>query len=220
MPRTPLRHAPAMPSETVQSLVSLAIVLHLIVVVLAVSANLQPSPLQQRLLTVLGVYLQPLGLQLSTPVGHRNYHLTHGLPWQGEAWLEVEILEGSAAGDIYRIPGDAGGARGRQLARMMTFYASEGTGLEEQLAKLARGVGRHVLVSREQQAGLVRVMTRRPPSLGEMQSGTRPDPNAPQYLDTLYEARVWLDRDGDVQLLRRDAAGQVAPLRAGASDDE
>jgi len=71
--------------DAFRSVVSLILVVHLFCVAVALTSNLAPSPLQERLVTVLAPYLQLVNLDLN----YTPYYLTHETSLDTDHWIEV-----------------------------------------------------------------------------------------------------------------------------------
>jgi hypothetical protein len=214
------RQPPAVPTPTVRSFVSLALVLHLVCIGFVFSANVNPSLLQQRLAGILGPYTQLLHLD----PGLAKVQFTDGTPATEDYVIVVvpRMSDGAAAeADQVRLPGSEPRFspqrwRAAALAREMGAY----TPRDELIALFARAIGAQVMQDKGLDHVYVRVLHKasQPLNLAELLPGFPPDdPDAPPYFDQIYEAEVWIDEDGDVQVLKRATGRDAAPTSEGGA---
>jgi hypothetical protein len=189
--------------------------IHLFCLFLGLVSNYIASPLQVGLLSspVIAPYFQFLRLRPAVPF----VLVTDNTELTDDYVLEVEVTAGAQKGEIVRFPpstvaGSASARRHQLLARTIgvtTFMGDEGDA-----ATLSKAVGAYVLDQGPNEEVIVR--TRRyqpqPRELDLTNPSTPADPTAPEYLSTAYQARVWRDRFGQVQLLKIEEKKVVAPL--------
>ena len=205
-------------TETVETkshpIASLLLVVHCFCVAVVLSSNFSPSELQVQLVDRIGPYTKLLNFDPNfTP-----YHLTSGLPDEGEHYLEVVDASDSNR-VVTRLPGS--GWRGtpsyhrfQTLADVVSFHATRE--LDSVTGALARSIGGHFLTD---ESGLERVIVRCHSRLAQPRRLEQPgavypeDPHDPSYLETVYEAEVWKADDGSIQVLKRSARREVAPTR-------
>ena len=104
------------------------------------------------------------------------------------------------------------------LANVLSVYGSSEQ--EDDLSALiARAVGRRLMDENEARAAVVRSVQRmsQPADVNSLFPGFPPDdPTASQYDVTIYEADVFYDDDGQVQVNKRAGRGEVAPRQSTA----
>jgi hypothetical protein len=226
MNRPEQNHHERQPSSNVRSLISLALIIHLMMVLVAVSSNFFPSLTQRKLVTAFSPYLQPLNLNLSNNYSLKLYHYTHGEPVHDDHFLEVEFTGGPRSGETVRLPdGQIHGLANctRYLALARTLAAMQAQGNDEFLNKLTeQGLAPYFLQGEPETQAIVRVRRHAPMSrYAEAARQEAPlDPDAPAYFNTLYEANVTVAADGQVYLTKIEDAGQVAPLREGQDSND
>lgn len=196
-----------------RSLVSLAIVLHLLCVGFVYSANYNASRLQERLAGIFAPYTRLLHLD---PGGAR-LQFTDGSPRSDDYLIVVapKLSDGSIGeADAVRIP-DAENRLGPQRRRLLALaseiaaYAEQPAG-EDLAALLAQTIGESVMREKELEQVVVRVVHR----------GSKPlyDDLAPEELSTeymAYEADVWRDEDGALHAQKRTTGLGAAPTSQG-----
>jgi hypothetical protein len=199
-------------SPTTRLVISLLLFAHLFFVLVAITANMAPSPLQTRILSRFAFYTQLLNIDLNfTP-----YHLTFG-PEDADHRIEV-LPEGRAAesDDAWIVLPDVGSPgsdrhqRYERLARVMSFLSREQN--DAMTARLARAVGLHFLGQRDQRLERVRCRTHLPQRWTSIQGGTaaRRDPWDPSYFQVMYDASLVTSADGEVSVVKRAEDSQVA----------
>jgi len=213
------------PGANVRGIVSLLILIHLFMVAVAMSGNLAPSRAQERLLGLFSPYLQPLNLKLSDVFSHKLYHYTGDDPTSFDHFVEVEFQGGSRDGEVIRLPdgqwrGTPNRNRVQALTHMLGFYAENQQ--DELLGRFVQAIGSHYLAGNAGAEVIVRVRRHLPVPVSSTEASLQQplDPDAEVYFQTLYQARVWLDANGQSNLVKLDASGQVAPLRGGEGDDD
>ncbi len=214
MPYEPAPPEAGYPGSTVRSIVSLLLFVHVFCLFVALSTNYFLSPLQVQLLNApfLAPYVQFFKIRPTAP-----YHLTDGSELSDDHTLEVEVTEGPQKGEIIRLPASKVGAssvkrRFALLAR--TVAVTSYLGAEQNSAAFAKAVGARVLADGNNEEVIVRCRRYRPqPRLLDTTNAANPaDPTDPAYLTNTYQARVWRDRNGQVQLLKIEEKKVVAPL--------
>ncbi len=200
------------PDGNVRSIVSLLLFVHVFCLFVALSGNYYLSPLQIRLLNALGPYVQLFKLKPTAP-----YHLTDASELSDDHFIEVEVTAGAQQGEILRLPESA--VRGNSAKRRFnllakTMGATSYLGAEQNTAAFARAIGAHALNEGNNQEVVVRCRRYQPQprQMDPAAAATPADPTAEAYLTTAYEARVWRDRSGQVQLLKIEEKKVVAPL--------
>lgn len=213
------------PASLGRSLVSLGLTIHLLCVgvVLAASCpNFRRSPLQNRLVALFAPYTQFLCFDPDfTP-----YYYTLGRPVDDDTWLVIDLYP-SAEQPVdqqtplrtLRLPEAESrlGLRRRQalqLARWLALHADPEVENEDLTSEIARAAGAWGMRQAAAQRAVVRCVRRmsQPFDLATLNPGFPPDrPAAPAYDLTVYEADVWRDEDGEVQVLRRASRAEVAP---------
>jgi hypothetical protein len=200
------------PNATVRSIASLVLFIHLFCLFIALTSNYYLSPLQIALVNAIGPYIQLIKLKPTAP-----YHLTDASELSDDHFLEVEVVAGPQPGEIIRLPESRVGAsptgrRGEFFAR--TIGATTYMGADPNTAALAKAVGAHILAQDGAEEVIVRLKRLRPQD--RVRDRTNPatpaDPTAEAYVNTAYQARVWRDRMGQVQLLKIEEKKVVAPL--------
>jgi hypothetical protein len=204
-----------------RSLVSLGVVLHLLCIAFVFAANVNPSRLQQRLAGVLAPYTQLLHLD----PGFARVQFTDGSEASDDHRIVVapRLRDGSAGeADAVYFPGHearftADRWRATALANEMSAYADR----DDLIALFAKTIGTRVMQDRGFDHVFVRVQHKSPQplDLATLLPGFPPEnPDAAAYYDLVYEAEVWIDEDGETQVLKRASGRDAAPTsQAGAS---
>jgi hypothetical protein len=222
--------SPATPSDngqlspTVRSVLSLVLVLHFACVFTVLASTYLRSELQRRLVGIFGPYTQFLGFDPGTSI---PYYYTHGRTEDDDAVIELDLYKSSdipvgqqEIAATSRLPAAdspwlGGRAKGIALARQLAILGDPDR--DDDTANLiARGVGRRAMDATGTKRAVVRCVRRltQPLDLRSLLEGFPPnDPTAAEYDELIYEADVWIDEDGDVQVQRRAAAAEVAPRR-------
>ncbi|MBW3596558.1 MAG: hypothetical protein KY475_04700 [Planctomycetes bacterium] len=207
----------AAPGSAARTIVSLLLFVHLVCLFVALASNYLMSPMQIRLLNVLAPYIQFFKIQPTAP-----YHLTDGTEISHDHVLEVEVTAGPQKGEIVRLPegGVSGWApRQREQTLARTVAVTSYFGAEQNTAALAKALGTRMLDLGENEEVVVRCFRRQPQErLFDATSAATPaDPSDDAYLNAVYEARVWRDQYGQVQLLKIEEREVVAPLEKQSS---
>jgi len=184
------------PTELVLAMVTVALVLYLIGLVLAIATN-SLSGASPLLATVKSRIFSPLLVPMWLDLGY-DYRLTHGL--DEDADHEVELHRHGANEPILLLPGRATGeraARWRRLARSIALGS-----LDEDGSIVAAGVARGGFAVVGDDDLDLRVVRR---------SQAERDALVVDDVEEVYAARVRLV-GGDVQLIRDEPPGELAPL--------
>lgn len=208
-----------------RSLASLALTIHLfcVGVVLAASCpNFRRSALQNRLVALFAPYTQLLYFDPDfTP-----YYYTLGRPVDDDTWLVIDLypsadkpVDQQSPIKTLRLPDGEGrlSLRRRQamhLARLLALHADPEVENEDLTSEIARAAGSFGMRQANAARAVVRCMRRlsQPFDLAALNPGFPPDrPTDPAYDVTVYEADVWRDEDGEIQVLRRASRAEVAP---------
>lgn len=204
---------PVTPS-TAQAVASLLIFIHLFLVAIAFTSYSSASALQQRLLSVFGPYLKTFNFDVNRTYGAAaRYHLTHALQTDVDYTVEVD---GKVKGTVERVGIPPGGLWPRQRQQRYQALANATGWLAEDpvvQSILPRAIAGAVLDSLGAAQGTVRCRAHYLTPLENMSSGTpaQRDPYDPSYYKIVYEADV-LVADGNVDLLKRSAAAETAPV--------
>jgi hypothetical protein len=208
----------------VRSVLSLALVLHFACVFTVLASTYLRSELQVRLVNIFGPYTQFLGFDPGNAI---PYFYTHGRTEDDDAVIQVDLYQ---SGEIpveqqeiaaqVSLPADDSPWLGNRaktiaLARLLAILGDPDRD-EDSANLIARGVGRRAMDATATRRAVVRCVRRltQPLDLRSLLEGFPPnDPTAAQYDELMYEADVWIDEDGDVQVQRRAAAAEVAPRR-------
>ena len=190
------------PSETTRAVVTVAVAFYLVGLVLTIMGNTTSGSsalvrtLKSRLFSP---WLAPAWLDLGF-----DHRLTWGLPEDADHVLEIRpAASGAARGATLRRPDGLRGeraARWRRLARAVAVDGTEGDAAGALAA--AVGAGGFALVGGDDVTG--RVLRQPLPERGA----------AAAPLEQAYEARV-RRVGGEVQLIRAEEPGAVAPLATG-----
>jgi hypothetical protein len=224
------------PSDLTRNIVSLLLFVHIFCVAVALWGNFQRSSIESRLLEVLAPYLRTLNLDPD----FTRFYLVHGSQSDDDRFFEVEIVpedapggkaadsppaSEAASGKIVALPesGIRGGLARRRyfaLSYVMGFYANPDVDNETVTGELAKAIGGAVLREEGATRGVVRCKHHmsQPRELRRLVAGFPADPHAPQYAVTEYEADVWFDDQGQVQVNPRIAALETAAVEQGAKE--
>ncbi len=214
MPGSSIDSAAAGPSDRTRSIITLLLVLHLIIVAVALSGNYLRSPLQARFLDVLRPYAQLLNFELD----FLPYQLTHATAADVDHRIEV-LPEGADPddADAWRgLPdrGFRGGERYhryQRLARLMAFLAEQGAS-ETAVSMIGRSVAENFVQQQDVRTDRIRCRRHMLQPAEAVRGGTaeQRNPNDPSYFRTLYDASTIVDDSGRVDLVKIDAADEVA----------
>lgn len=195
-----------------RSLVSLAIVLHLLCVGFVYSANINASRLQQRLAGIFAPYTQLLHLD---PGGAR-LQFTDGSQDSDDHVLVVapKLDDGSIGeADAVRIPADEGrlGAQRRRLLALTADLAAFGEQREDLAALLAQSIGESVMQQKQLDHVVVQVIHQ---GAEPLYDDTLEEARSTDF--TVYDAEVWRDEDGVIHTQKRTTGLGAAPTSQGA----
>jgi hypothetical protein len=207
---------------TLRSIISLALCIHLFCVAVVLASNFRRSPLQARLVSMFAAYTQLLHFDPEfTP-----YFYTLGRSIDDDTWLAVDLYPSAdqpvseqQIAETMRVPG--GGSnwfdhrrRGFQLAKLLAASAEQGVENDDLTGEIARSVGGWAIGQSKNQRAVVRCMRRmsQPFDLANLNPGFPPSrPTDPAYDAPIYEADVWKDEDGQIQVQKRASRAEVAP---------
>ncbi len=147
-----------------------------------------------------------------------GFHLTHGMDFENDHVVEIELAGTPAT--VMRYPDDAGrgtGWRGglrrqrwRTLARHWASYATNGD--DELLSELSAAIGRHVFATTEATRLTLRCRRRSPQMLISDPPGATAADEIPPY-ETVYAADVIRDSAGNVRVIKQVAVQEASPVR-------
>lgn len=189
--------APSRPSELVRAAVGVAILLYLVGLVLAIAGN-SASGSSALVRVVKGRLFSPWMAPAWLDIGF-DYRLTYGGPEDGCHELEIRPYGGAKAAAI-QLPGTSTGERAARWRRLARVIAREAEASDRDAA-VAAAVGRGMFGALGRQDVVVNVQRYAPVDRGGV---VRPPA-------TVASARVRMV-DGELQMLRSEARGEVAPL--------
>ena len=208
-----------------RSVISLLLCIHLFCVAVVLASNFRRSPLQARLVSIFAPYTKFLHFDPEfTP-----YYYTLGRTNDDDAWLVIDLYPSAdhpvaqqQVTRTIRLP--EGGSnwldnrrRAFQLAKYLASYADPAPGQMENddvTGEIARAVGGWAIRTTGSGRAVLRCMRRysQPFDLATLNPGFPPDaPTDVAYDSTVYEADVWKDEDGQIQVLKRSSRAEVAP---------
>ena len=187
------------PSEATKTVVSCLISVHLFCVLIALSGNVTPSGLQQRLAEILSPYIT--NLHLTTQF--KPYELI-----EDQSHIELHRwLVSLESGKVMSFPTETQWQTGfphhrwEAFGRFGAMYAE--AEVDEIPAEFAKGLANHALSAHAaKHAEQVLVQCVRYPG---SESGS------PEDNTVIYEADVWRNKDGDLEVLKRSPEQHVAP---------
>lgn len=209
-----------------RGVISLLICMHLFCVAVVLASNFRRSALQARLVSIFAGYTKLLHFDPEfTP-----YYYTLGRASDDDSWLTIELYPSAdqpvaqqESVKTVRLP-DGGSnwfenrARGFHLAKLLATSAEPGVENDDLTGEIARSVGGWAMRTTGNHRAVVRCIRRmsQPYDLATLNPGFPPDrPKDLAYDSMVYEADVWTDEDGQVQLLKRASRAEVAPRQAG-----
>jgi len=218
--------SPKSDGAVARSVISLLICIHLFCVAVVLASNFRRSALQSRLVSVFAGYTKLLHFDTEfTP-----YYYTLGRPSDDDTWLTIELYPSADQSvaqqqvvKAMRLP-DGGSnwlenrGRGFQLAKLLASSADPGAENDDLSGEIARAVGGWAMRTTDNHRAVVRCIRRmsQPYDLATLNPGYPADrPKDLTYDSMLYEADVWIDEDGQVQLLKRASRAEVAPRQTG-----
>jgi hypothetical protein len=205
MPATPRQHrnatstpgSPGRPSEAVRAAVTGAIILCLIGLVLSIAGN-SDSGSSALVRTIKARLFSPWLVPLWLDLGF-DYRLTYGAPEDADHALDIR-RHGDDRGAAVRLPGSLAGERAARWRRLARAIAADVDDADRD-GLLAAAVGRGGFGELAAEDVTLRIVRTPPTDRGA----------APPQTATAYAARVRLVA-GELQLLRQEARGEVAPL--------
>jgi hypothetical protein len=213
---------PTLPSAEVRGLVSLVLFIHLFAVVIALAAYARPSTLQERLRTLLSPYLATLNFDLNPneyPTG--RFYLTHDLPVDVDAVIQVDatLPDGEERSITIPEPGLWPPERRRHY-QALANAANTLVESDDYQAVLPKAIAGALLSSWGATTGTVRIERHLPIQMVDVGShdAGKSDPFSPSHYSTVYEARVLVSPGGQIDLVKKAAAGEVAPVDKNAVD--
>jgi hypothetical protein len=219
MPPAPVHRQPqqpSAPSSEVRTLVSLLLFIHLFCVAIALSAYAAPSALQERIRTFFAPYLATFDFDVNTnayPTG--RFYLTHDREEEVDAVIHVEgtLPDGTTQSLTIPEPGLWPPERRRHF-QSLANVASALVEDEERQAVLPRAIAGSLLGSWGATNGSLRIERHLSQAMEEIGSNDpdRRNPLSTRHYRTAYDARVLVSPDGRVELIKKVAAGEVAPV--------
>jgi hypothetical protein len=189
--------APRGPSDTVKAAVTAGLLAYLVALVLTILGD-SSSGSSTLVRTLKGRLFAPVLVPAWLDLGF-DHHLTHGLPEDADHALELRPLGGGPDDEI-ELPGAVGGERAARWRRLAKAIAAGGAG---DPAVLAAAVGRGAFADLDREDVRVRVVRWPLPERDDPATATEPVP--------VYTARVRVV-DGEVQLIKSEPRGELAPL--------
>ena len=220
------------PGATLRSILSLLIVIHFVCVLTVLGSTHRRSRLQARLVGIFGPYTQLLAFDPG-PGFFTPYFYTQARAEDEDAIITADLyadadrrVEEQERLATATLP--EGGSRwladhrrAITLARQLAFYADSEIEADELSGEIARAVGARLMREHGARRSVVRCTRRlsQPLDLSTLFAGFPPDdPKAAAYDQILYEADVWIDEDGEVQVQKRVAAAEAAPRRTSSEN--
>ena len=190
--------------------------IHLFAVAIALASYTDPSTLQERLRTVLAPYLTTLNFDLNPnayPTG--RFYLTHDLPIDVDAVIHVDatLPDGEERSITIPEPGLWPPERRRHY-QALANAANTLVESDDYQAVLPKAIAGAILRSWGATSGTVRIERHLPLQLDEVDSSdsSKSNPFSPKHYSTVYEAKVLVSPSGQVDLVKKVAAGEVAPV--------
>jgi len=217
---------PASDGAVARSVISLLLCIHLFCVAVVLGSNFRRSPLQGRLVAVFSGYTKLLHFDPEfTP-----YYYTLGRTSDDDTWLTIDLYPSADQPVIQqesvktvRLPEGGSNwlenrARAFHLAKLLAMSAEPGAENDDLTGEIARSVGGWAMRTTGNHRAVVRCIRRmsQPFDVATLNAGFPADrPKDPAYDSVVYEADVWIDEDGQVQLLKRASRAEVAPRQTG-----
>lgn len=213
---------PPLPSPEVRGWVSLFLFIHLFCVAVALASYTAPSALQERLRTVLAPYVATLNFDLNPnayPTG--RFYLTHDLPVDVDAVIHVDakLSDGEERSITIPEPGLWPLERRRHY-QALANAASTLVENDEYQAVLPKTIAGAILRAWGATGGTVRIERHLPLQMEEVAASdsSKSNPFGATHYSTVYEARVLVSPTGQIDLIKKVAAGEVAPVDKNAAD--
>lgn len=213
---------PAGVSDTLRSIISLVLFIHLFCLAVVLGSNFRRSELQARLVSVFAPYTQLLHFDPNfTP-----YYFTLGRSSDDDTWLAIDLyadanLPVSDQPLVQTVKLHEGASpwlgnrrRSFQLAQMLAASADSESENDDITSEIAKPVGVWLIRATKNGRAVVRCMRRmsQPYDLATLTPGFPADqPTGAAYDATLYEADVWIDEDGNPQVQKRVSRAEAAP---------
>jgi hypothetical protein len=206
----------SLPSSEVRGVVSLLLFIHLFAVVISLASYTAPSTLQDEIRKLLAPYLATLNFDLNPnayPTG--RFYLTHDLPVDVDAVIHVDgtLPDGTERSITIPEPGLWPLERRRHY-QALANAASTLVENEDYQAALPKAIAGSILQSWGATDGTIRIERHFPLQMENAASrdSSRNDPFGPTRYSTVYEAHVLVSPTGQVDLAKKVAAGEVAPV--------
>ena len=201
--------------NTLRSFLSLAIFVHLFIVALVLVGNVRRSRLERRFWEVFAPYTESLGFVVPWSV----HYYTHGETPDDDHFIEVEVVGQKTNVQLFPSPGSNWSAERRRGFRLTKQL---GTLAEAQDDNLAAEFARNFALPLMGQPGVEKVVVRckrrltQPLHLEDLLP-IYPRENATHaaYDRVVYEADIYRDEDGSVQVAKRSSTLEVAPRQPG-----
>jgi hypothetical protein len=190
--------------------------IHLFSIVIALASYTAPSTLQERLRTLLAPYLATLNFDLNpNAYSTGRFYLTHDLPVDVDAVIHVEatLPDGQQRSITIPEPGLWPLERRRHY-QALANAANTLVENDDYQAILPKSIAGAILRSWGASDGTVRIQRHLPLQMDEVNSSdsSKSDPFSPKHYSTVYEAKVLVSPSGQVDLVKKVAAGEVAPV--------
>lgn len=194
--------------------ISLLLVIHLVIVVVVLAANMTPrSLLLERLTQLFRPYAGPLHLDPDRQL----YHLTYPSEIHDDHFVDVLVKtpSGEQAIPITTAPDHLSATyrRHKNLARMFASLCyAEGRLAEAKALEIAKAIGTHVLEAEQVDSVVVRCSRRRHQEREPLPQDIARNPDNqsdPIYNETLYRAQVWKDGTS-IEAIKLSDRAQVA----------
>ncbi|HTU25903.1 MAG TPA: hypothetical protein VMF30_10930 [Pirellulales bacterium] len=215
--------APQAPSTEIRGLVSLLLFIHLFVVAIGLVSYTAPSALEEELRKFFAPYLATLNFDLNPnayPTG--RFYMTHDLPVDVDAQIHVDatLPSGEERSITIPEPGLWPPERRRHYQAMANAASTLVGGDEEYQPVLPRSIAGSILRSWGAARGTVRIDRHLPLQIQEAESGDpeRSDPFGRNRYSPVYEAQVLVSPSGQVDISKKIAAGEAAPVDRNAVD--
>jgi hypothetical protein len=225
MPSSTKPAKPEAGASALYSAISLALFIHLFCVAVVLSSNFRRSTLQARLVSVFAPYTQLLHFDPDfTP-----YYFTLGRASDDDTWLAIDLYADAnlpvsdqpLVKSVRLHDGTSawlgGRRRAMQLAQMVAANAEPEMENDDITSAIARPVGAWLIRQTGNGRAVVRCVRRmsQPYDLASLNPGfPAENPQDAAYDSTLYEADVWIDEDGQVQVQKRVSRAEAAPRQA------